>query len=73
MAEGGPEERVAQEAPVHLNRDFRVLWLSRALGQTGHQTASFGSLIVLAVAGPFVGPAASVPAPTLVARDRRGA
>ena len=53
MAEGGPEERVAQEAPV--------------------QTASFGSLIVLAVAGPFVGPAASALAPTLVARDGGGA
>ena len=47
MAEGGAGERVAREAPVHLNRDFRILWLSRTLGQTGHQTASFGSLIVV--------------------------
>jgi len=33
--------------PVHLNRDFRVLWLSRTLGQTAANTAQFGSLIVI--------------------------
>ena len=34
--------------PVHLNRDFRVLWLVRTLGQTGANTAQFGSLIIIA-------------------------
>ena len=34
--------------PVHFNRDFRVLWLARTLGQTGANTAQFGSLIVIA-------------------------
>ena len=33
--------------PVHLNRDFRVLWLARTLGQTAANTAQFGSLIVI--------------------------
>jgi len=32
---------------IHLNADFRVLWLSRTVGQIGHQTAAFGSLIVV--------------------------
>ena len=40
-------EADASALPVHLNQDFRLLWLSRTLGQIGHQTASFGSLIVV--------------------------
>lgn len=43
MSEGGRE----RARPVHLNEHFRVLWLSRTLGQIGHQTAAFGSLIVV--------------------------
>ena len=44
---GREPEADVEAVPVHLNQDFRVLWLSRTLGQIGHQTASFGSLIVV--------------------------
>jgi hypothetical protein len=46
-----PDEAVIQNdgdlPPVHLNSDFRVLWLARTLGQTAGNTAQFGSLIVI--------------------------
>lgn len=33
--------------PVYLNRDFRVLWLARTLGQIAAQAAQFGTLILI--------------------------
>ncbi len=50
----GPERDPGAEAPesvhspVYLNRDFRVLWLARTLGQIASNTAQFGSLIAIA-------------------------
>ncbi len=47
-----PPHDAAQPAParepIYLNRDFRVLWLARTLGQTAANTAQFGSLIIIA-------------------------
>jgi MFS family permease len=45
--EAGPLDHPLGEPPIHLNRDFRLLWLSRTLGQTAANTAQFGSLIVI--------------------------
>ena len=49
-----PPPDAAQPAPapepIYLNRDFRVLWLARTLGQTAANTAQFGSLIIIAEA-----------------------
>jgi MFS family permease len=42
-----PDLPDATPVSVHLNRDFRVLWLARTMGQTAANTAQFGSLIVI--------------------------
>ncbi len=34
-------------APVHLNEDFRILWLARVLGQTAVNASQFGTLILM--------------------------
>ena len=47
LDDGGPDDRSLDETPIHLNHDFRLLWLSRTLGQTAANTAQFGSLIVI--------------------------
>ena len=48
--EGAPGAEAPEPAhsPVYLNRDFRVLWLARTLGQIASNTAQFGSLIAIA-------------------------
>lgn len=47
--ESSPRAEVPEppRAPIYLNRDFRVLWLARTLGQTASNTAQFGSLIAI--------------------------
>lgn len=45
--DAGPRDQTLDETPIHLNHDFRLLWLSRTLGQTAANTAQFGSLIVI--------------------------
>ncbi len=51
-AEPAPEDDAedaddSAHVQVHMNRDFRVLWLARTMGQTAANTAQFGSLIVI--------------------------
>ena len=43
----GVDAGAAASVPVYLNQDFRVLWLSRTLGQTAANTVRFGSLIIV--------------------------
>lgn len=47
MAQALDARRPAPSVPVYLNQDFRVLWLSRTLGQTAANTVRFGSLIIV--------------------------